>query len=149
MSKYEGRIVSATKPSVSTNSASGVWTVEEAMRYKKEGVWPFFTSSDPYFDQTVLLLKGDGNQGATNFYNPGPPKYLAFSDNSDNNLPITVVGDAYGTTISPYQATFSNYFDGTGDSLTVPANTAFNLGTGDFTIEFWLLKVHPLIGQKL
>jgi hypothetical protein len=31
----------------------------------------------------------------------------------------------------------SAYFDGTGDYLTVPANAAFTMGTGDFTIEYW------------
>jgi hypothetical protein len=29
-------------------------------------------------------------------------------------------------------------FDGTGDYLTMPTNTAFVLGTGDFTIEMWV-----------
>jgi|688.fasta_scaffold35807_4 hypothetical protein len=32
----------------------------------------------------------------------------------------------------------SNYFDGTGDFLTIPNGTAFQFGTGDFTIEFWI-----------
>jgi len=32
----------------------------------------------------------------------------------------------------------STYFDGTGDYLTAPSNTAFTLGSsGDFTIECW------------
>jgi hypothetical protein len=29
-------------------------------------------------------------------------------------------------------------FDGTGDYLTAPFNPTFNLGTGNFTIEFWV-----------
>jgi hypothetical protein len=34
----------------------------------------------------------------------------------------------------------SVYFDGTGDYLSVPANTALAFGTGDFTIECWFYK---------
>ena len=32
----------------------------------------------------------------------------------------------------------SNYFDGTGDYLTIPNGTAFQFATGDFTIECWI-----------
>jgi len=34
----------------------------------------------------------------------------------------------------------SVYFDGTGDYLTIPANTAFNFGTGNFTIELYFYR---------
>jgi hypothetical protein len=30
------------------------------------------------------------------------------------------------------------YFDGNGDYLTAPSNPAYNLGSGNFTIEFWV-----------
>ena len=49
------------------------------------------------------------------------------------NLPLT------GTiTNSVTSLLGSNYFDGTGDFLTVPNGEAFQFGTGDFTIEFWI-----------
>ena len=32
----------------------------------------------------------------------------------------------------------SNYFDGTGDYLTIPNGSAFQFGTGDFTVECWI-----------
>lgn len=96
--------------------------------------------TDENFNQTVLLLHGDGNQGATNFTNAGPPVYLAFKDNSDNNFPITVNGDAYGDNFGPYAVDdgyWSNYFDGTSAYLSYATNTAFDFGTGDATVEFW------------
>lgn len=54
-------------------------------------------------------------------------------------LPVTIVGN---TTIStaqyPTGMTRSIYFDGTGDSLSVASNAAFNFGTGDWTIEAYV-----------
>ena len=54
-------------------------------------------------------------------------------------LPVTINGN---TTIStaqyPTGMTRSIYFDGTGDYLTIPNNSVFQLGSGDFTIENWV-----------
>ena len=38
---------------------------------------------------------------------------------------------------SPYYSSYSGYFDGTGDYLSVASNAAFNVGSENFTIEFW------------
>jgi hypothetical protein len=103
--------------------------------------------TDEHFQNTVLLLHGDGNQGATNFSNTGDPSYLAFKDNSSNNFPITVNGDAYGDNFGPYaleDGNWSNYFDGNGDHFAVIDNAAFAAGTGDFEISFWLNTSGPL-----
>ncbi|MBI4358171.1 MAG: discoidin domain-containing protein, partial [Candidatus Omnitrophica bacterium] len=42
-------------------------------------------------------------------------------------------------------------FDGTGDYVTVPNSTDFNVGTGDFTVEFWWNTTHltPNVTQGL
>ncbi len=138
MSKYPGRIIKAAPPAVSLLGASGIWKLKEIVRYIKNGTWPSAGALDPNFNQTVLLLHGDGNQGANNLYNPGPTKYLAFADNSNNNFPITVQGDAYGSTFSPYEGNYSNYFDGTGDYLSIANNTSLNLNGVAFTVEFWI-----------
>jgi hypothetical protein len=70
-----------------------------------------------------------------------------FIDNSTNNFTLTRAGDTSVQRFSPFAPTSvyststtggSGYFDGTGDYLRAPNNTAFNLSTADFTIECWL-----------
>ena len=76
-----------------------------------------------------------------------------FIDNSTNAFAIAVNGDSTPRKQNPFGATTatnaaystsanggSMYFDGTGDYLTAPANTALSLGAGDFTIEFWIYQ---------
>ena len=63
-----------------------------------------------------------------------------FIDNSSNNFTITSNGDVKLSTLQYKFGGASAYFDGTGDSLTVPsaANAAFNPNNG-FTVEGWVL----------
>jgi hypothetical protein len=61
-----------------------------------------------------------------------------FLDNSTNNFLVTRAGNATQGTFSPYGGNWSNYFDGTGDYLTVGANANLSVGTSDFTIEAWV-----------
>jgi hypothetical protein len=37
---YPGGVISATPPTVSVSSASGVWTTEKQLQYQAQGVWP-------------------------------------------------------------------------------------------------------------
>jgi hypothetical protein len=58
----------------------------------------------------------------------------------DNAMMVNLetVGDAkISTTQSKFGGT-SMYFDGTGDYLISPYSESYQLGTGDFTIEFWI-----------
>ena len=69
-----------------------------------------------------------------------------YIDNSTNALAITPLNTPSVQAFAPFDpataystATVggSGYFDGTGDYLTVADNTAFEFGSGDFTIEGW------------
>lgn len=87
------------------------------------------SSVDPQFNYVTMLLHGDGTNGAQN---------NTFLDSSTNNFTITRNGNTTQGSFSPYGDSWSNYFDGTGDYLSTPTNTAFNLGTSDCTIEAWV-----------
>ena len=81
---------------------------------------------DTYFKQTSLLLSAT----VSNTF---------ISDSSTNNFLITRFGDTRPSRLSPYwPGGWSAYFDGTGDYLNTVSSTAFNFGSGNFTVEAWI-----------
>lgn len=91
------------------------------------GVVP--ASSDPYFNLTTLLLNTSSTNGAQN---------NTFLDSSTNNFTITRNGNATQGTFTPFSQTgWSNYFGGT-SYLSIANNANLNLGSSNFTIEFWV-----------
>ena len=86
---------------------------------------------DEYFEYVTMLLPGNGTNGAQN---------NTFLDSSTNNFSITRNGNTTQGTFAPYGANWSNFFNGpsSGTYFETPTNTAFQLGTSDFTIEFWV-----------
>ena len=79
-----------------------------------------------------------------------------FYDSSNNKLSLTRVGSVAPSTFTPYSYTvsanstntWSTYFDSGGDYVTVPANTNFAFGTGDFTIETWMYTIGTFTGAN-
>ena len=66
-----------------------------------------------------------------------------FIDASPTNTALTRNGDASVQRFSPFSTVtlptyYSNYFDGTGDYLSLATNTAFDFSTGSFTVEAWV-----------
>ena len=86
--------------------------------------------SDDDFASTVLLLHGDGTNGAQN---------NTFLDSSTNNFTITRNGNTTQGSFSPFSKPdggWGNFFNGSTDLLTTPTGqTNLTLGTSDFTIE--------------
>ena len=73
--------------------------------------------------------------------------YIA--DGSTNSHTITVNGDVKTEPLGPYDYKEysdsdhggSAYFDGNGDYLSIADSEDFNMGTGDYTIEYWYRHV--------
>jgi hypothetical protein len=70
-----------------------------------------------------------------------------FLDQGVNGLALTITGTPTVVAFSPFNPTASwsaatyggsGYFDGSGDYLTGPTNTAFDFSTGTFSVEFWV-----------
>jgi hypothetical protein len=86
-------------------------------------------ATDEYFNLVSLLLPGNGTNGQQN---------NTFLDASTNNFTVTRNGNTTQGTFSPFSQTgWSNYFDGSGDNLSVADNAAFEFGSGSFTVEMW------------
>jgi hypothetical protein len=91
--------------------------------------------TDPNFNQTVLLLHGDGTNGGQN---------NTFVDSSSSGHSITRIGNATQGTFSPFSLE-DGYWSVYGDSadtdfVTYPNSSFASIGTGNFTIEFFVFQ---------
>jgi hypothetical protein len=91
--------------------------------------WAVIVASDPQFMYVTALLSPQIS-------------VVPFNDDaSTNNFVVSVVGDTRPNNFGPYTAGYySNFFDGTGDFLTIPGNVAFNLSSGSWTVECWFYQ---------
>lgn len=86
-----------------------------------------WNTSDPYAANVSLLLNFNGTNGSTSFI-----------DSSNYGHTFTAVGNAQLSTSGQKFGTACLALDGSGDKIWT-ANTAdLNVGTGAFTLEFWL-----------
>jgi hypothetical protein len=114
-------------PTVTANTTTVLTATSTATRTATRTInWVVSVANDPFFKNTTLLLSGTAN--------------TFVKDASTNNFAVSVVGDTRPNNFGPYTpGYYSNYFDGTGDYLTLPTDSnIFNFGTTDFTIEAWI-----------
>jgi hypothetical protein len=93
---------------------------------------------DLFRSQVSLLLHGDGANGST-----------AIVDSSPTPKTVTAFGNAQISTAQSKFGGASIAFDGTGDVLTIPDNSVFDFGSGNFTIEGWIYQTTPTTGLRL
>jgi hypothetical protein len=80
------------------------------------------------WDETVLSI----GTSSTNSLNNS-----TFIDRSTNAHTVTTTGTPVQTAFHPYLDNWSVDFDGSGDALRISDDASIQLGTGQFTIEFW------------
>jgi hypothetical protein len=88
------------------------------------------SNPDPYWDNVVLFLKGNGENNSTNII-----------DSSPNPKIINRFGDTLISTAQSKYGGSSIYFDGNEDYLTTATGSDFNFSNLSFTIEFWLYRI--------
>ena len=126
--RYQGSIVIANPTNPTTSAAPGIWTLDQAEYFTANRLWPIY---DPYFNQTTLMLHGNGTNGAQN---------NTFLDSSTNNFTITRNGNTTQGTFTPFSTTGWGVYN-TGSSYCQLNNADYAISTGDFTIEFWMYCV--------
>ena len=80
----------------------------------------------PYIE-TKLLIHSDTTDGSTLFF-----------DSSIFGHQVNPINTAHETDEAKFGQS-SIYFDGVADSLSIPDSLDWDLGTGDFTIDFWFM----------
>jgi hypothetical protein len=97
-------------------------------------------ASDDDFANVVLLLDGDGTNGANN---------VTYTDSSSNSHTMSLNGGIPQGSVSPYGDNWSNYFQGgtSNECITFTGVTAN--GTGDATIECWFFLAGSTSYQAL
>jgi len=122
-------------------SAGGIWSATEENLYRGSNLFPTDTTgADPQFNLNTILLHGDGSSGANN---------NVFQDSSTNAFTITRNGTPTQGTFSPFSQTgWSNYFNGSTDYLSITNNSAFNLGSSNFTFECWVYNTIVVSGES-
>jgi hypothetical protein len=126
-----GATVSGTATTAGTTTTVATATAAVTGKSAQRTItWTVSIASDTYFPYTTLLLNGETSV----------VPFLA--DASTNNFALTAFGDTKPSNFNPYTpGYYSNYFNNGFPYLRTNANSAFNFGTGDFTLEFWYYSV--------
>jgi len=120
---FNGGLIGADR-TTSLSAAVGVWTPGEQIKARRTNIWPVLATTDPFYSSVSLLLHGDGANNSTTF--------------TDNGPAARTIENNYGNTISTAQSQFNGASIFCNNTyMEYAANTDFEIGGGDFTIECW------------
>ena len=120
---FNGGLIGADR-TTNLSEAVGVWTPGEQIKARRTNVWPVLATTDPFYSSVSLLLHGDGANNSTTF--------------TDNSPSPKTVQQNFGNVISTDQSKFNGASIFCNNSyMEYAANTDFEIGGGDFTIECW------------
>ena len=119
MPRWNGGVIGAANNPTSS-SAKGIWSLSEATKAIRAGLWPPSNAgADPYFENVTLLLPGDGTNGAQN---------NTFLDSANQAV---FTGSISGTTLTVSSVTSGTIVIGTGITGSgVTAGTTITAGSG-------------------
>jgi len=115
--RYKGAVISATPPTTSTSSASGVWTEQQFMQGVASGSWPALAGAPTIGTATAGALSASVTFTAPTYVGSGITGYTATSSPGG----ITGTGASSPVTVSGLTA-------GTAYTFTVTATTAAGQG---------------------
>jgi hypothetical protein len=119
-------------------AARGLWSQRDLTRSARSLSWPRSTVYDNLRQFTLASLHFDGANGSTTITDSGPAGRTGWS--------------VSGATTSTAQSRFGGVslsLPTTAARVTLPLNTAFNLTTGDWTLEFWVWLSSTAAGTSL
>ena len=143
-----------------TGAASGIWTVDQALQYVKQGIWPTQGVTLNYIEQVFSSYLYTGNSSASTYYQyvPTGPQFLngavnntliqmvgdTLTDSSPNPSTVTVPSGYESPYVSSAQAKFGSYsiyFPATGSVLQMvpPAQfTPVAINGSAFCVQMWV-----------
>jgi hypothetical protein len=150
--RFPGGFITRTPPVPTTLSASGVWTVEQAMEYQKAGTWPY---AGPTYIEDVFstyLYTGNGTtQTITNGINLSTYGGLVWAKDRDAANSNTLYDTARGVRKTIYtNTTGMQVSEATNEGVYAFGTTGFSIGGGANTsngsgnkISSWTFRKQP------
>lgn len=129
-------------PPPTRTGAPGVWKLSQIAAARANEIWP--TLKDPSFASVVFLEHFEGVSGKEHFanYGSGTPGLAANPSVAATRADLTNAASKFGKTSLSVNST--NVIARTGPTSVA----AYALGTGDFTIEFWIYPTSALVSGR-